>query len=358
MMSGNEALDTLEATSRRVVADLQAPRPSIYWADLATSAAIGWGAAGIAVATAQPATRLLAIIAAGLALYRGLCFIHEITHLRRRSMPAFETAWNALFGVPLLLPSFTYQGVHQDHHNLSTYGTSQDPEYLPFARSRRMIVTFAIQSAFILPAVLLLRFLVIAPVGLLSPRFHRWLEVHASSFSMNPEYRRTVPASMAATMRLWELVVLAVWWPFLLSTAVGLVPYRVLGVWYAVHVVANVVNTLRVLGAHDYETDGQPRSRLGQLLDSIDTPGGPWTELWAPVGLRYHALHHYFPGIPYHNLGTAYRRLVESLANDSVYHEATSPALRESLSVLYRKAGEQAQADAARAFAHDALRDR
>jgi len=30
---------------------------------------------------------------------------------------------------------------------------------------------------------------------------------------------------------------------------------------------------------------------------------------WAPVGLRYHALHHYFPGIPYHNLGFAYQRL-------------------------------------------------
>ena len=64
-------------------------------------------------------------------------------------------------------------------------------------------------------------------------------------------------------------------------------------------------NTLRVLGAHEYESDGQPRDRFEQLQDSIDTPGGPWTELWAPVGLRYHALHHYFPGIPYHNLGKA-----------------------------------------------------
>ena len=75
----------------------------------------------------------------------------------------------------------------------------------------------------------------------------------------------------------------------------------------------SLVNTLRVLGAHAYELDGAPRDRRGQLADSLDTPGGPWTELWAPVGLRYHALHHYFPGIPYHNLGVAYRRIVETV---------------------------------------------
>jgi len=74
------------------------------------------------------------------------------------------------------------------------------------------------------------------------------------------------------------------------------------------------------------------------LLDSIDTPGGPWTELWAPVGLRYHALHHYFPGIPYHNLGTAYRRIVGTVPSDSLYHSVTSASLRQSLKALYTKA--------------------
>jgi fatty acid desaturase len=99
---------------------------------------------------------------------------------------------------------------------------------------------------------------------------------------------------------------------------------------------------MRVLGAHDYDTDGAPRDREAQLADSIDTPGGPWTELWAPVGLRYHALHHYFPGIPYHNLGAAYRRIIEFLADEAraAYCESTSPSLRHSLATLYQKAGE------------------
>ena len=70
-----------------------------------------------------------------LALYRGLCFMHEISHLNPRTLPGFERAWNGLIGFPLLLPSFVYSGVHQSHHKLSTYGTLQDPEYLPFAGS-------------------------------------------------------------------------------------------------------------------------------------------------------------------------------------------------------------------------------
>ena len=85
--------------------------------------------------------------------------------------------------------------------------------------------------------------------------------------------------------------------------------------------------------AHGYENHtGTPMTRAEQLLDSIDTPGGPWTELWAPVGLRYHALHHEFPGIPYHNLPAAYRRLQ---GNDP-YRRTTSPGLWASLRRLWQ----------------------
>jgi fatty acid desaturase len=237
----------------------------------------------------------------------------------------------------MLLPSFTYIGVHQSHHNLATYGTKADPEYLPFASSRRLMVGFAIQSAVLLPLLLLVRFLVLAPIGLLWPRFHRWLEVHASSFSMNPEYRREVSPAVGAKMRRWEAVAFAVWMSAFALIGAGMLPSRILTVWVAVLVAVSFLNTARVLGAHEYETDGTPRSRHEQLQDSIDTPGGPWTELWAPVGLRYHALHHYFPGIPYHSLGTAYRRLIAALPTDSVYRESTSPSLRRSLTELYAK---------------------
>ncbi len=322
-----------------MVADLHRPSPLVFWADLTLTAVAGWGVFAVAC-VAPPFSGLM--VAAGLLaaclLYRGLCFTHEIAHLRRRTLPGFEAAWNVMFGAPLLLPSFTYVGVHQSHHNLSTYGTSADPEYLPFSRSRRLMIAFAMQSALLLPVLLPVRFLMLAPIGLAVPRFHRWLETHASSFAMNPAYHREVSREVAAKMRRWEAAVLVFWAGPLALIASGHLPARVLVIWLAVLLMASIMNTVRVLGAHEYQTDGCPRGRLEQLRDSIDTPGGLWTELWAPVGLRYHALHHYFPGIPYHSLGAAYRRLRAALPRDSSYHESTSPSLRHSLTELYDRA--------------------
>ncbi|MEO5739996.1 MAG: fatty acid desaturase [Vicinamibacterales bacterium] len=333
------APDELEAVPHTLVADLHAPQPWIFWTDLMSSAALGWLAFAVAVLAAPLSLAMwIASIFAALALYRGVCFTHELAHLRRRALPGFETAWNILFGVPLLLPSFTYLGVHQSHHSLSSYGTKDDPEYLPFASSRPLMMIFAIQSTVLMPMAIFVRFLLVAPIALAWPRLHRWLEVHASSFAMNPEYRRAVGAEMAAKMRRWEVATLAFWAMAFTMMYRGVLPFRAFAIWLGVLTIISLLNTIRVLGAHDYDSEGAILSRQGQLHDSIDTPGGPWTELWAPVGLRYHALHHYFPGIPYHNLGAAYRRVVASLPQNAAYLESTSPSLRQSLSNLYTKA--------------------
>ena len=68
--------------------------------------------------------------------------------------------------------------------------------------------------------------------------------------------------------------------------------------------------------------------KAAQAADSIDFPGGIWTELWAPVGLRYHATHHCYPGIPYHALQAAYRRLTQALPD---YGKMTRPGLLRTL---------------------------
>ena len=337
--------DELDVVTQRLVVDLHEPRPAIFWTDLLVTATVGWVAFAAAVrATMLSPVMLAAVVMAALALYRGLVFTHEITHLRRRALRGFETAWNILFGVPLLLPTFTYVGVHQSHHNLSTYGTKGDPEYLPFANSRRLILVFTVQSSLMTPVVLPVRFLVLAPIGLVWPPLHRWLETHASSFAMNPAYRRQVSAAVARKMRVWEVAILAGW-----SACFGLIYLGVLSsytllIWFVVMALVSAMNTARVLGAHEYESDGSSRDRQGQLRDSLDTPGGPWTELWAPVGLRYHALHHYFPGIPYHNLGIAYRRIVQTVPYGSLYRESTSPSLWRSLKKLYQRARQRAAA--------------
>ncbi len=327
--------EALDQHARWLVKDLHTPRPAIYWTDLLLTTAVGWGA--FAVAAVQPLfswPMVAAVFLAALALYRSLCFLHEISHLRQSALRGFETVWNLVIGIPLLMPSFAYVGVHQNHHKLSTYGTSQDPEYLPFAGRKPMIVVFAAQS-FLLPLAFVLRLLLLAPAGLLFPRFHRWLAVHASSLCMNIAYRRDLSEADEHRMKRREVAVLAVWAGFIALILAGAAPWRVLAIWFAVSSLASFVNTVRALGAHHYKSEGEPLDRNEQLLDSIDTPGAWWTELWAPVGLRYHAFHHYFPGVPYHNLGTAYRRLIENPATEPFYGKATSPSLGISLRTLY-----------------------
>src|SRR5579875_1136235 len=171
-------LNDIQAKS--LVRDLHKVNPTIYWVDLLVSAAIGWICIALAVALRPFSVAMLTCCAVSVvALYRALCFIHEISHQNERTLPGFEAAWNILAGFPLLMPSFVYCGVHNDHHKVSTYGTCKDPEYLPFARSAGMTLVFAIESFFI-PAVLLIRFLLLAVFGLLSRRFQRWLLTHAS----------------------------------------------------------------------------------------------------------------------------------------------------------------------------------
>lgn len=61
-----------------------------------------------------------------------------------------------------------------------------------------------------------------------------------------------------------------------------------------------------------------------QYLDSVNVPPPAMlSPLWAPVGLRYHALHHLLPSMPYHALGEAHRRLSAHLGAGSTYAKAS-----------------------------------
>ena len=326
-----------DAHARSLVRDLHKVNRAFYWTDLLLSAALGWAAFSFAVVApgfSWPVIAALTISA--MALYRGLCFLHEISHQSRRTLPGFEAVYNTLIGFPLLMPSFVYVGVHQSHHKISVYGTKDDPEYMPFAQSCLMTTVFALESFFI-PLVLLVRFLLFTPVALVSPGVHRWTITHLSSLTMNLQYRREFTPELASKVRLHSLMI----WVgsvCIISLAIaGKLPLRLFLIWLIVDATVSFVNSVRTLGAHAYESDGEPMDRMGQLMDSIDHPGQFWTELWAPVGLRYHALHHYFPGIPYHSLPEAYRRLSSTLPLGRSYVKMSSPSLPHSLRSLFAK---------------------
>src|SRR5579862_587731 len=91
------------------------PVPAIYWTDLAISACLGWGALVLSMRAHGLALAALYVVALFL-IYRATLFIHELVHLSAGDVPGFSAAWNVLVGIPVLLPSFMYDGVHLDHH--------------------------------------------------------------------------------------------------------------------------------------------------------------------------------------------------------------------------------------------------
>jgi fatty acid desaturase len=65
-------------------------------------------------------------------------------------------------------------------------------------------------------------------------------------------------------------------------------------------------------------------SVTAQYLDSVNVPPPALLPmLWAPVGLRYHALHHLLPSMPYHSLGEAHRRLSAHADAVGTYQQAS-----------------------------------
>jgi fatty acid desaturase len=89
-----------------------------------------------------------------------------------------------------------------------------------------------------------------------------------------------------------------------------------------------LLNQLRTLVAHLWENEGEPMSVTAQYLDSVNVPPpGLFAEIWAPVGLRYHALHHLMPSMPYHDLPEAHRRLAREFGDVSTYAGANHPGL-------------------------------
>ena len=313
--------------ARDLTKGLGQAKPAVYWTDMLLSAGLGYAAIATAILSGNLAIQIMAGLVGSLALYRAEMFIHELTHIHRKALPGFRTGWNLLVGIPLLTPSFMYEDVHTIHHKRTQYGTGEDPESLPLALMKPWSLPLFVAIALLAPVALLFRFAVLVPLGVVIPAVRRFTWQRLSSLSINPEFRRRAPEGAFAKRVRWQEAGASVWAIALLASPLAF-GWRPLLVALAILSLTALLNQLRTLVAHLWENEGEAMTVTAQFLDSVNVPPpGIAAEIWAPVGLRYHALHHLMPSMPYHDLPEAHRRLAGELGTSSTYEGANHPGM-------------------------------
>jgi fatty acid desaturase len=342
------------AEARRIVGDFFRPNPWIYWTDFLASWSLGVLSfslvmrPGVVTANAMwhwPLTIALFVVSS-LLFYRCTLFIHELVHIRADEFTKFRFVWNLLCGIPFLIPSFVYY-THIDHHRRKHYGTHEDGEYISLSNRPAWQILLYLSQVLVIPIVAVVRWGLLTPLTWVSPRIRDLVHQHASSMIMDPTYIRPLPTkTVRRTIRLQEVGC------FLFLCAIvarltinyGLIFDEPLSPMFLVQayltgVFILTINALRTLGAHRWTSPGSEMNFIEQMLDSVNYPHHPLIGgLWAPVGLRFHALHHIFPTMPYHALAEAHRRLMRDLPADSPYRQTEASSLTSSIVSLWRRA--------------------
>ncbi|MGV9797930.1 fatty acid desaturase family protein [Mycobacterium sp. NPDC003449] len=344
-LGSRDVLGISMADARSLVADLAERRQWIYWIDLTVCVLIGYGAFILCPAGDLLSVPAIAcVLVSALALYRAVLFVHEIVHAPDE-LRSFSVFWHAVCGIPLLVPKFTYE-FHQDHHGSRTYGTVEDGEYVPYAAEPRWRVIALPFTALLGPLVFVVRFLVLAPLSWLVPPLRSYVLTRASALMIDADFvRRLPPAGVPRPWLVQESACFAYALTMLVLAVLGAYSTNRLLEAYAVVAIVLFVNWVRVLAAHRYESENERMTFPEQVLDSVDHPSLPILgELWAPLGLRFHAVHHLFPKLPYHQLAKARRRLAEAIPRDSGYWTTEDRSLTASLRRLlaHPRAGAEA----------------
>lgn len=324
--------------AKSICHDLMDHNQAIYWADFLVSVGIAWTGLFLCI-NAEPwsLTQVASFLVTGLALYRSSVFTHELSHLAPSQFRVFRFVWNVLFGVPFLMPTFLYTD-HRVHHINQVYGTDGDAEYYRYPQKHVTVLPLGMLVMFILPLLPVIRFGILGPISLLHPKIRKWVWEKASSLGTISEgYTREAPDADERRAAMWqEPACFAVIATLVVLLATGVMSWTSLLIVYLLYAYASVVNNLRVYAAHRYVGSGEPMTFLEQMLDSTTIPTLPGV-IWAPLGMRFHALHHLFPAMPYHNMGAAHKRLMAQLPPDSPYHQTIVPSLATGVANLMRE---------------------
>lgn len=326
-------------SARSLISDLFRRSPALYWTDLLLSAGTAWALTVVYFsAPAWSAQQIAAFLIAAFLFFRAGTFIHEIVHMPGGQMEGFKHTWNLLLGVPFLMPWVMYSN-HIEHHNHRHFGTPADGEYLPLGSSPRIETLKYLAQAPLLPLFMLVRFGILAPASWLHPGLRTWVLTRASAAVSNPYYSKRFPKRYEAHLRTVEVLCFV----YLVAIAAllwrGSISGSQLFMGYLLLACTLGLNWVRNLAAHRYINAGERMTMAEQVAESINITGQTWlTIAMFPVGLRYHALHHMFPGIPYHHMGEAHRRLMQSLPPDAVYRSCNRTSFFSAVRELWQSA--------------------
>lgn len=297
-----------------IVEDLNDPNAWIYWTDFLISTFVGYGLASVFLAhSINSPIAWGGFLGAVFALYRSSMFMHEVVHLPRGSMKGFRFTWNLLAGVPMMIPSFTYRGHLRDHRNRLVNAQCDRPRAAPW--NIRSV------SIFFQPILVFLRYLLLTPASFCNGRLRRWTMAHASSLVIGFENEPSSKVRQRVSDTTWEVMTWLAASTVMLLLVARIVPAAGLSKVLLLAVSVLVINQLRVFAMQRSQGVKNRVPHLEPFLDSTHVLANWLTELICPLGLRYHALHHRFPRIPYHNRRRAHARLSMLLAAGSTGHD-------------------------------------
>jgi fatty acid desaturase len=293
-----------------------------YWLDFVVSLLLAYSSGALFLKAPRfSLTQLVAYPFAVFWIYRLSSLVHEVAHLPAGEMKLFKVTWNLLAGVMMLSPSPFFTRHHRDHHTARLYGTPEDPEYIANVLARgtyRGLLWYGLFVA-VFPILVFLRFL-LTPFTYLHPAIREYVLLHASSLTMNWRYERRLTAADRRAISVVEWLCCLRAWVIPLTVGLGYAPPERLLLLYALSLGALGLNQFRLLADHHLESEGAPLCWESHILDSCNYTGRDFfTWLLFPFSIRYHALHHLFPTLPYHNLSAAHRHLVAVLPPTSPY---------------------------------------
>lgn len=318
-----EWIADLRATLRKSGTNFFQVRPARYWFDFGLSLVLAYGFGAVfLLAPLGSLAQLVSFPVTVFWTYRLGSLVHEVCHLGQHEMRAFKVTWNVLVGAFTLAPSPFFTRHHRDHHSQRQFGRHEDPEYIVnfFQQgSWRSLLGFCLFLV-VFPLLVFFRFF-LSPLTFLHPALREWVLRRASSLTMNFRYQRKLSSFDRFAITSIELLCWLRATAMLAAVWLGATHWTRLPLFYSVALGVLILNQLRLSGDHHFTSDGHASTYEAHIRDSCNYTGRDWiTALLYPFAIRYHALHHLFPAMPYHNLQAAHKYLTHHLPSDSPYH--------------------------------------